>query len=141
MAAANGNTVRVHYTGMLDDGTVFDTSQGREPIEFSVGKRMVIAGFEEAVIGMEPGDSKKLKIPAEEAYGEHDPRLVQEVPRSELPQGLEPEPGMQLTASGGDGREIALVVTEVTGEVVRLDANHPLAGQDLTFEIELVEVA
>ncbi|MEX0839421.1 MAG: peptidylprolyl isomerase [Parvibaculum sp.] len=141
MAAANGNTVRVHYTGMLDDGTVFDTSQGREPIEFSVGKRMVIAGFEEAVVGMEPGDSKKLKIPAEEAYGEHDPRLVQEVPRSELPQGLEPEPGMQLTASGSDGREIALVVTEVTGEVVRLDANHPLAGQDLTFEIELVEVA
>ncbi len=141
MAAANGNTVRVHYTGTLEDGTVFDTSRGGDPIEFAVGKRMVIAGFEEAVVGMEPGDSKKLKIPATEAYGEHDPRLVQDVPRSELPQGLEPEPGMQLKASGGDGREIALVVTDVTSEVVRLDANHPLAGQDLTFEIQLVEVA
>ena len=127
MAAANGNTVRVHYTGTLEDGTVFDTSRGGEPIEFAVG--------------MEPGDSKKLTIPATEAYGEHDPRLVQDVPRSELPQGLEPEPGMQLKASGGDGREIALVVTEVTSDVVRLDANHPLAGQDFTFEIQLVEVA
>lgn len=141
MAAVNGNTVRVHYTGTLSDGTVFDTSRGGEPIEFSVGKHMVIAGFEEAVVGMEPGDSKKLTIPADEAYGEHDPRLVQEVPRAELPQDLEPQPGMQLTASGGDGRQIALVVTEVTSDAVRLDANHPLAGQDLTFEIQLVEVA
>ena len=114
MAAANGNTVRVHYTGSLNDGTVFDTSRGGEPIEFAVGGRMVIAGFENAVLGMEPGDSKKLTIPAGEAYGEHDPRLVQDVPRSELPQGLEPQPGMQLTASGNDGREIALVITEVT---------------------------
>lgn len=141
MAAESGNTVRVHYTGTLSDGTVFDSSRGGEPLQFAIGGRMVIAGFEEAVLGMAPGDSKKLTIPAGEAYGEHDPRLVQDVPRSELPQGLEPAPGMQLTASGGDGREIALVVTEVTNDSVRLDANHPLAGQDLTFEIQLVDIA
>ncbi|MEQ8267917.1 MAG: peptidylprolyl isomerase [Parvibaculum sp.] len=141
MAAQNGDKVRVHYTGKLKDGTVFDSSREGEPIEFSIGGQMVIAGFESAVVGMEPGDTKSVTIASQEAYGEHDPRLVQDVPRSELPPELEPQPGMRLTASGGDGREIALVVTEVNDNVVRLDANHPLAGEDLTFEIQLVAVA
>lgn len=141
MAAKNGDTVRVHYTGTLNDGSVFDSSREREPIEFSIGSQMVIAGFESAVLGMEPGDSKTFTVPSTEAYGDHDPRLVQDVPLSELPPGLDPQPGMRLTATGQDGREIGLVITEVTGTAVRLDANHPLAGEDLTFEIQLVEIA
>ncbi|MFN4355038.1 peptidylprolyl isomerase [Parvibaculum sp.] len=141
MAAKNGDTVRVHYTGTLNDGSVFDTSREREPIEFAIGSQMVIAGFESAVLGMEPGETKSFTVASAEAYGEHDPRLVQDVPLSELPPGLEPQPGMRLTATGQDGREIGLVITEVTGTAVRLDANHPLAGEDLTFEIQLVEIA
>jgi len=141
MAVQNGDKVRVHYTGKLKDGTGFDSSRDGEPIEFAVGGQMVIAGFENAVVGMEPGDTKSVTIASQDAYGEHDPRLVQDIPRTELPPELEPQPGMRLTASGGDGREIALVVTEVNDNVVRLDANHPLAGEDLTFEIQLVAVA
>ncbi|MBX3504668.1 MAG: peptidylprolyl isomerase [Parvibaculum sp.] len=141
MAAKNGDKVRVHYTGTLNDGTVFDTSREREPIEFAIGTHMVIAGFENAVLGMEPGDTKSFTVASAEAYGEHDPRLVQDVPRSELPQELDPRPGMRLTATGSDGREIGLVITEVSEAAIRLDANHPLAGEDLTFEIELVEIA
>ena len=140
MAAANGDTVRVHYTGKLDDGTVFDSSVNGEPITFAVGNQTVIPGFEKAVLGMEPGESKTFTIPSDEAYGEHDARLVQDVPRAELPPELELQLGMRLTATGQDGREIPLVITELTDESVRLDANHPLAGKDLTFEIELVSV-
>ncbi len=140
-AAQNGDRVKVHYTGKLNDGTVFDTSRQGDPIEFAIGSQMVIAGFENAVLGMEPGDSKSFTVASAEAYGEHDPRLVQDVPRSELPPELEPQPGMRLTATGRDGREIGLVVTEVNDDAVRLDANHPLAGEDLTFEIQLVEIA
>lgn len=140
-AAQNGDRVKVHYTGKLNDGTVFDTSQQGDPIEFAIGSQMVISGFETAVVGMEPGDSKSFTVASGEAYGEHDPRLVQEVPRTELPPELEPQPGMRLTATGQDGREISLVVTEVNEQAVRLDANHPLAGEDLTFEIQLVEIA
>lgn len=141
MAAENGDKVRVHYTGTLKDGTVFDTSHEGDPIEFAIGSKMVISGFEDAVVGMEPGDTKNFTVPSTDAYGEHDPRLVQEVPRTELPPELEPSPGMRLTASGQDGREIALVITDVSDNAVRLDANHPLAGEDLNFEIQLVEVA
>lgn len=140
MAAANGDTVRVHYTGKLNDGTVFDSSANGEPIAFAVGSQTVIPGFEQEVVGMEPGESKTFTIPSEQAYGEHDPRLVQEVPRTELPAELEIQLGMRLTATAQDGREIPLVVTEMSDEAVRLDANHPLAGKDLTFEIELVSV-
>ncbi|MGB6085893.1 FKBP-type peptidyl-prolyl cis-trans isomerase [Parvibaculum sp.] len=141
MAAKDGDTVRVHYTGTLNDGTVFDSSFGSDPIEFAIGDHMVIAGFENAVLGMEPGDTKSFTIASAEAYGEHDPRLVQDVPRAELPPEMIPQPGMRLTARGQDGSEIGLVITHVTDEAVRLDANHPLAGQDLTFEIQLVEIA
>ncbi|HUD50979.1 peptidylprolyl isomerase [Parvibaculum sp.] len=140
MAAETGDTVRVHYTGTLSDGSVFDTSVESDPIEFTLGSAAVIPGFESAVIGMQVGDRKTFTIPSEEAYGQRDPRLVQDVPRSELPPELALFLGMRLTASGGDGREIPLVVTELTDTSVQLDANHPLAGQDLTFAIELVAV-
>jgi peptidylprolyl isomerase len=140
LAAAGGDTVKVHYTGTLSDGSVFDTSREGAPIEFTVGGGMVIPGFETAVIGMQIGESKTFTIPSAEAYGVHDPRLVQDVPRSEMPADMDIFLGMQLTASGGDGREIPLVVTELSDESVRLDANHPLAGEDLTFAIELVSV-
>ncbi len=140
MAAASGNTVQVHYTGTLSDGSVFDSSRDSEPIGFTVGTGQVIPGFDNAVIGMEIGEKKTFTIPSAEAYGEHDPRLAQDVPRTELPDDLEVFLGMSLTASGSDGREIALVVTEINDNSVRLDANHPLAGKDLTFAIELVGI-
>lgn len=140
MAAASGNTVQVHYTGTLSDGSVFDSSRDSEPIGFTVGMGQVIPGFDNAVIGMEIGEKKTFTIPSAEAYGEHDPRLAQDVPRTELPDDLEIFLGMSLTASGSDGREIALVVTEINDNSVRLDANHPLAGKDLTFAIELVGI-
>lgn len=140
MAAVTGDTVQVHYTGTLSDGSVFDSSRDSSPIGFTLGTGQVIPGFDNAVIGMEIGEEKTFTIPSAEAYGEHDPRMVQDVPRSEMPGDMDLAPGMSLTARGGDGREIALVVTELTDTTVRLDANHPLAGQDLTFAIELVGI-
>ena len=140
MTAANGNTVQVHYTGSLGDGSVFDSSEGGSPLEFAVGSGQVIPGFDKAVTGMTVGEKKTFTIPANEAYGEHDPRMVQDVPRTELPPEMNLEIGMQLSASSPDGRELRLVVTEISDEVVRLDANHPLAGEDLTFAIELVGI-
>lgn len=138
--ATAGDTVKVHYTGTLSDGSVFDSSADREPLEFTLGTGAVIPGFDSAVTGMEIGDRKTFTIPAAEAYGEHDPRMVQDVPRSELPADLTLFIGMRLTASDNMGREIPLVVTELTDTTVTLDANHPLAGEDLTFAIELVAV-
>ncbi|HEY4343996.1 MAG TPA: peptidylprolyl isomerase [Parvibaculum sp.] len=140
MAAATGDTVQVHYTGTLSDGSVFDSSRESSPIGFTLGTGQVIPGFDSAVIGMEIGDKKTFTIPSAEAYGDHDPRMVQDVPRTEMPGDMDIFLGMSLTASGSDGREIALVVTELTDTTVRLDANHPLAGQDLTFAIELVGI-
>lgn len=140
MAAINGDTVQVHYTGTLNDGSVFDSSVEGAPIEFTIGGGAVLPDFERAVLGMQVGESKIFTILADDAYGAHDPRLAQDVPRSELPPELELFLGMQITASGGDGREIPLVVTGLTDELARLDANHPLAGEDLTFAIELVAI-
>lgn len=140
MAAASGDTVKVHYTGTLGDGTVFDSSSGREPLDFTVGSGQVIPGFDTAVTGMNVGESKTFTIPCAEAYGEHDPRMVQDVPRSEMPADMELTLGMRLSARGPDGREIALVVNDITDETVKLDANHPLAGQELTFAIEVVAI-
>lgn len=140
MAAASGDTVQVHYTGTLGDGTVFDSSSGREPLDFTVGSGQVIPGFDSAVTGMNVGESKTFTIPCAEAYGDHDPRMVQDVPRSEMPADMELTLGMRLSARGPDGREIALVVNDITDETVKLDANHPLAGQDLTFAIELIAI-
>jgi peptidylprolyl isomerase len=138
--AQNGNRVKVHYTGKLDDGSVFDSSEGREPLEFTVGEGQVIPGFEQGVVGMEPGDSKTLNIPSDEAYGPHRPEGVFEIERSEIPPSIPLEEGMRLQANQG-GRTVELTVVEIDESKVTLDGNHPLAGRDLTFDIQLVEVS
>jgi peptidylprolyl isomerase len=137
--ARTGDTVRVHYTGKLDDGEVFDSSRGREPLEFTLGEGRVIPGFEAAVAGMDPGDEKSVRIPADEAYGPRRDDMVMVVERERLPAHLEPGVGQQLQMAQGD--QVAVVtVTDVSDEAVTLDANHPLAGRDLTFDLELVEI-
>jgi len=138
--AAAGNTVRVHYTGRLSDGTVFDSSQGRDPLEFTLGSGQVIPGFDEAVTGMAVGDSATVTIEPENAYGERREEMVQNVPRNDIPAEIELSVGMQLQASGPQGQMIVTVM-ELSDDVVRLDANHPLAGKALTFDLELVEIA
>jgi len=137
--AKRGDTVRVHYTGTLDDGTVFDSSREREPLEFSLGAGQVIPGFDQALTGMKPGESKKVTIPAVEAYGPYRSELVLVVDRSEFPPDIEPGIGDQFQLSQ-DGQSFVVNVTEVTDQAVTLDANHPLAGEDLTFDLELVEI-
>ena len=139
--AKSGNTVKIHYTGTLDDGTEFDSSAGREPLEFAIGSGQVIPGFDSAVDGMTVGDSKTVTIPAGEAYGERHDQLVQEVPKTALPDDMKPEIGMQLQSQGPDGQVMNLQVTAVEVESITADGNHPLAGQALTFAIELVEIA
>lgn len=138
--AKSGDTVKIHYTGTLDDGTEFDSSQGRDPLEFEVGSGQVIPGFEKAVEGMTVGDSKSVRIEADEAYGPRHDQLVQEVDRSVLPDDLNPETGMALQSSSPDGQVTQFMVTDVTDQTITVDANHPLAGQALSFDIELVDI-
>lgn len=135
-----GDTVKVHYTGKIEDGTVFDTSKEREPLEFTIGEGKLIPGFEKAVVGMDVGDSNTVTIPTEEAYGEKRDDMVVDVERNQIPEDITPEVGQQLQIQQKDGGAIPVVITDVTDETVKLDANHPLAGQELTFEIEVVEV-
>ena len=137
--AKNGDTVRVHYTGTLDDGTQFDSSAGREPLQFAVGEGNVIPGFEEAVVGMSVGDKTSVTIPPDAAYGPKHDHLVMNVEKAQLPPDLNPEIGDRLEMTGED-QQLVVTVTEVTDDSVTLDANHPLAGKSLTFEIELVEI-
>ena len=139
--AETGNTVKVHYTGRLDDDTQFDSSAGQDPLEFTLGTGQVIPGFEEAVTGMNIGDTKTVTIPADQAYGPHQAEMVLEIERSQVPAHINPEVGQQLEIHQQDGRAVAVVITEVTDENVSLDANHPLAGKDLIFDLELVEIA
>lgn len=138
--AKEGDTVHVHYTGKLKDGTVFDTSEEREPLSFKIGEERVIPGFEKAVVGMEPGDTKTEELPPEQAYGEHREDMVMELERDQLPDNLEPKVGQQLQLRMQNGQEVPVVITELGEESVTIDANHPLAGKDLVFEIELVEI-
>jgi peptidylprolyl isomerase len=138
--AKAGDIVKVHYTGRLDDGSVFDSSQGRDPLRFEVGTGQVIAGFDEAVSGMSEGETKSVRIPSAEAYGERRDELMLEVERSAFPAEIDPEVGQRLQMSQGAGQTAVVTVAEVTDERVRLDANHPLAGEALTFELELVEI-
>lgn len=138
--AKTGDTVRIHYAGTLDDGTQFDSSDGRDPLEFALGGGQVIPGFDTAVDGMAVGENKSVTIQPEEAYGERHDQLAQQVPRSSLPEDMEPAVGMQLQSQGPDGQVMNLVVTEVEDDSITVDANHPLAGQALTFAIELVEI-
>ena len=135
-----GDTVLVHYTGKLTDGTIFDTSEGREPLEFAVGSGQVIAGFDEAMIGMTVGQSKVVHIPVDKAYGARNDEMVMTAPLEQVPPDLNPELGMRLEMGGVNGELIRVVVTEITDSHITLDANPPLAGQDLTFTIELVEI-
>ena len=138
--AEKGNKVKVHYTGTLSDETIFDSSREREPIEFTVGEGQMIAGFDAAAIGMKVGENKKVNIPANEAYGPKSEEAMIKVPKAQLPEGMDPQIGMQLEATQQDGRNQVLVVAEVLEEEVILDANHPLAGKDLTFDIEMMEI-
>ncbi|SIO34418.1 FKBP-type peptidyl-prolyl cis-trans isomerase [Halodesulfovibrio marinisediminis] len=135
----NGDSVKVHYTGTLEDGSVFDSSREREPLEFTLGSGMLIPGFEKAVEGMTVGDSTKVTIPADEAYGQRNDEMIIDVAKTQVPEHITPEVGMllQLESEGGI---MEVVITEVKDESITLDANHPLAGKDLTFEIELVEI-
>lgn len=134
------NTVKVHYTGKLTNGEVFDSSAGREPLEFTVGAGQMIPGFENGILDMKLNEKKTIEIPASEAYGERRDELLQEVPKSQLPEEIKPEVGMPLMAQLPDGGQQQLVIAEVREESIVVDANHPLAGKDLIFDVEIVEI-
>lgn len=138
--AKSGDRVKVHYHGKLRNGETFDSSQGREPLEFTVGSGQVIKGFDEGVKGMEVGEKKTVEIPADDAYGQKDQQNVIEFPKDQFPPDMKPEVGMQLMLSNGAGQNFNVTVVEVKDDTVVLDANHPLAGQDLIFDIELVGI-
>ena len=137
-SAATGDTVHIHYTGRLDDGTVFDSSQGREPLVFVLGSGQVIPGFDDAVTGMGVGESKTVTIAADRAYGPKRDEMVIEFPRTELPEGIDPQVGQHLQMSTPEGQAFQVEVVASDESTLTLDANHPLAGKDLTFDIELV---
>jgi peptidylprolyl isomerase len=138
--AKEGNVVRVHYTGRLTDGTQFDSSEGRDPLEFTLGAGQMIRGFDTGVLGMAVGEKKTLQIIADEAYGARDEEAIIEFPAENIPEDMKLEPGMQLTLRNQQGQPIPVIVLEVKEEVIVMDANHMLAGQDLVFDIELVEI-
>lgn len=135
-----GDTVKVHYTGKLVSGEQFDSSVGREPLEFTVGAGMMIKGFDAAMPGMAVGDKKTVNIPAADAYGEKDPNAVIPFPKENVPADMKLEPGMQLTLTNQQGQPFPVVVTEIQEDVIVLDANHFLAGEELVFDIELIEI-
>ena len=139
-SAKVGNTVKVHYTGKLDNGMVFDSSGERESLEFTIGNGQLIKDFEEAVVGMTVGDMKTIKIATAEAYGVHRSELVINIDKSQFPDNIDPKEGLQLDLSNPDGNDLKAIITSVGEDSVTLDANHPLAGEDLTFDIELMEI-
>jgi len=136
----SGDTIRVHYHGKLTDGTTFDSSEGREPLEFEVGSGMVIPGFDDGVTGMTIGEKKTINIPADEAYGQKEKERIMDFPIDRFPPDMVPEVGMQLSMNNGEGGEIPVIIISVKEELVTLDANHPLAGETLIFDLELVEI-
>ncbi len=140
MIAKAGDTVQVHYKGTLSDNSVFDSSEGRDPLEFTIGSEQVIPGFDSAVNGMKKGDKKTVTIQSSDAYGEHRAELIINFDRERLPNDLEPEIGRQLQLSGPEGQTAVMTIIDFNDTTITLDANHPLAGKDLTFEIELVGV-
>jgi len=139
--AKQGDCVKVHYQGSLDDGQVFDSSQDREPLEFTIGEGRVIAGFEDAVVGMTPGEEKSVRIPCAEAYGPRREDMVAVFNSGQFPENLAPAVGQILQLKRDDGMLIQVMVTDVTDDQVTLDANHPLAGKDLIFDLKLVEIS
>ena len=138
--AKKGDMVKVHYTGRLTDGTQFDSSSGQEPLQFTIGQGQVIPGFENAVIGMSPGEKNSTSIPVDQGYGDHREEMVVQVPLEDLPAEMHPEVGQKVEARSEDGRQIVMTVIGLTDEAVTLDANHPLAGKELVFDVELVEI-
>ncbi len=140
MAVQKGDTVKIHYHGRLTDGTVFDSSTGREPLEFEVGGGNVIPGFDKGVQGMQIGDKKTIEIPFPEAYGPVDPTMILEFPKSQLPSDMNPEIGLELAVNDEAGNQYPVVITEIKSDTIILDANHPLAGKDLIFDLELMDV-
>ncbi len=139
--AKQGDTVKVHYTGTLEDGTVFDSSREREPLEFTIGGGQLIPGFEQTIIGMTPGESRNTRILAADAYGTYREDLVLEVDRDRFPPDMQPEVGLQLEVRRPDGLTQTFMITGTSETSVTLDANHPLAGEDLIFDIELMQIA
>jgi peptidylprolyl isomerase len=138
--AKRGDAVKIHYTGRLQDGTVFDSSRGKEPLEFTLGDGRIIPGLEEAVEGMKEGESREADIPSDQAYGPRRDELLVQVERERLPSEIEPEPGLALQMRTPEGNLVPVVITQADEEVVVMDANHPLAGKDLSFELESVEI-
>jgi len=138
--AKNGDTVHVHYTGRLEDGSVFDSSEGSDPLEFTLGEGRVIPGFEKAVEGLEVGEDTSATIPPEEAYGPRSDDLVMDISREQLPEGMSPEVGQRLEMKTQEGQTVPVTVTGTSDDKVQLDANHPLAGEELTFDVLLVEI-
>ena len=138
--AKSGDTVTIQYTGRLEDNSVFDTSVYREPIQLTIGQGRTIPALEEAIIGMETGESKTVEIPSEQAYGAYQKELVHTVSRKVLPVEMEPKIGKRLKATSMDGRAFSVTIKDVSENSVTMDANHPLAGKDLTFDIELIAI-
>ena|ERR1043165_187749 len=136
----NGDKVKVHYNGRLTNGETFDSSAGREPLEFEVGSGMVIKGFDDGVTGMKVGEKKTINISAEEAYGEKNPEMIIEYPREQFPEHIELKEGESLVMSSASGQQFQVRIAEIKDDVVLLDANHPLAGEELIFDLELVEI-
>jgi FKBP-type peptidyl-prolyl cis-trans isomerase 2 len=140
MAVQSGDTIKIHYHGRLSDGTTFDSSAGRSPLEFTVGSGSVIKGFDDGVQGMTVGEKKTIEIPFLQAYGPEDPSMIIEFPIDRLPEDLKPEIGMQLNMNNAEGQQFAVTITDITNDNIILNANHPLAGKDLIFDLELVEI-
>ena len=141
MPVKKGDKVKIDYTGTLEDGTVFDTSEGKQPIEFEVGTGKVIKGFDESVIGMEKGEEKEITLQPSEAYGDPNPTLVKKIPRDKIPEGQEPKPGMMLALNTPDGKQFPARITEVTDKEISINLNHPLAGKVLKFKIKVVDIS
>jgi FKBP-type peptidyl-prolyl cis-trans isomerase 2 len=138
--AQTGDKVKVHYHGKLRTGETFDSSEGREPLEFELGSGQVIKGFDDGIQGMQVGDKKTIEIPVDEAYGQKQQEMIIEFPKEQFPPEMNPEEGLQLMMSNGSGQQFPVTIVEVKEETVILDANHPLAGQELIFDLELVEI-
>ncbi len=141
MQAKQGDKVKIHYTGKLDDGDVFASSKNKGPIEFTLGQGQVMPGIEESVEGMKPGESKTVTVPSDKAYGPRRQELMQEIPKKEMPGDIKPEVGQRLNVKWSDGKETAVSVIDVSETSVTIDANHPLAGKDIVFELELVGIS
>jgi len=136
----NGDVVRIHYTGKFTDGTPFDSSDGREPLEFKMGAGQIIPGLERSIEGMDVGDKETVTVPAADAYGPRDDAQVQAIPRTAIPDGVDVDVGSRLQANTADGRTVNLTVVDLDDSSVTVDANHPLAGRDLVFDIEIIDV-